>query len=205
MSPQRGSHGRLSAADWADAALAAMREGGGLAAIAIEPLAARLGATKGSFYWHFANREALVEAALARWEEQRTAEVDAGLASGEDALTRLRELFRHVTEAVADDPTELALLSHTDHPQVAAVVRRVAHRRLACLVTLFRELGLSEEDARVRGLQAYCGYLGRAHLARALPELLPRGEENRRYLDAVVASLTGPVGEGPPREGAARP
>ncbi|MGH3388225.1 MAG: TetR family transcriptional regulator, partial [Actinomadura sp.] len=41
---------RLSRADWANAALEAIAEGG-LAAVAIEPLATRLGTTKGSFYW----------------------------------------------------------------------------------------------------------------------------------------------------------
>jgi len=50
-----------------DAALAAIAEGG-LAAVAVVPLAERLGATKGSFYWHFPSREALVEAALAAWD-----------------------------------------------------------------------------------------------------------------------------------------
>ena len=43
----------------------------GLAAVAVEPLAARLGATKGSFYWHFRNRDAMLEAALQRWERPR--------------------------------------------------------------------------------------------------------------------------------------
>src|SRR5262245_51259246 len=60
------SRRRLTPADWADA---------GLAAVAVEPLATRLGTTKGSFYWHFRSREALLEAALARWEEQTTTAV----------------------------------------------------------------------------------------------------------------------------------
>ena len=60
--------------DWAAAALAAIADGG-LAAVAVEPLAARLGTTKGSFYWHFANRDALLAAALALWEETTTTDV----------------------------------------------------------------------------------------------------------------------------------
>ena len=60
---------RLSPQDWIDAALAAIAAGG-LAAVAVEPLAARLGTTKGSFYWHFASRDALLKAALANWEQQ---------------------------------------------------------------------------------------------------------------------------------------
>ena len=33
---------------------------GGVEAIAVEPIAAELGTTKGSFYWHFKNRDSLV-------------------------------------------------------------------------------------------------------------------------------------------------
>src|SRR5215831_599523 len=83
---------RLSADDWAGAALAALAEGG-LAAVAVEPLAARLGATKGSFYWHFANRSALQEAAVLRWEERHTEAVIARLAGLADPAERLRRLF----------------------------------------------------------------------------------------------------------------
>ena len=39
---------------------------GGVDSIAVEPIAAELGATKGSFYWHFKNRDSLV-AALDEW------------------------------------------------------------------------------------------------------------------------------------------
>ncbi|RKN42219.1 TetR/AcrR family transcriptional regulator [Streptomyces hoynatensis] len=193
MSRQRGTRarGHLTAADWAEAALAAMREGGGLAAIAIEPIAARLGATKGSFYWHFANRDALIEAALARWETLRTEEVLAQLQLATDPMTRIRELFQQVTAAVAEDPTEIALLAQAGHPVAGPVLRRVTQRRLDYLAGLFGELGLPEAEARQRSLQAYCGYLGRAQLAHAMPEVLPTGEENARYLDAVIASLLG--------------
>ena len=64
---------RLSAEDWAQAALDLIAEQG-VAAVAVEPLARRLGVTKGSFYWHFPSRDALLSAALERWEavEQET-------------------------------------------------------------------------------------------------------------------------------------
>ena len=64
---QKLEKSRLSAEDWALAALDVIAESG-LAAVAVEPLARRLGVTKGSFYWHFPSREALLVAALERWE-----------------------------------------------------------------------------------------------------------------------------------------
>src|SRR5918998_6119560 len=87
---------RLSRKDWIEAALAAIAEGG-VAAVAVEPLAARLGATKGSFYWHFANRDALLQAALAQWEEQTTTVVISEIKSGPDEpIDRLRRLVSRV-------------------------------------------------------------------------------------------------------------
>ena len=55
----------LTAADWAEAALQLIAEAG-LNALTIDALAARIGVTQGSFYWHFPNRSALVAAALDR-------------------------------------------------------------------------------------------------------------------------------------------
>ena len=86
--------GRLSADDWAQAALDLIAEQG-VAAVAVEPLARRLGVTKGSFYWHFPSREALLVAALERWEKVEQ-EVFSSLEPIPDPRERLRALFRLV-------------------------------------------------------------------------------------------------------------
>src|SRR5690606_17996288 len=74
--PARGH--RLSAADWAQAALDVIAEQG-VSAVAVEPLARRLGVTKGSFYWHFPSRDTLLQAALDRWEEVEQEQVFGSL------------------------------------------------------------------------------------------------------------------------------
>ena len=58
----------LNASDWEKEALELIAEQG-VQALAIEPLARRMGITKGSFYWHFSGRGALLDQALQRWEE----------------------------------------------------------------------------------------------------------------------------------------
>src|SRR5262249_6676712 len=84
---------RLTRDDWITAALAAIADGG-LAAVGVEPLAARLGATKGSFYWHFENRDALLEAAIRRWEKQTTTDVAAEITAARDPpASQLRRLL----------------------------------------------------------------------------------------------------------------
>ena len=86
---------RLSAADWAQVALDVIAEQG-VAAVAVEPLARRLGVTKGSFYWHFPSRDALLQAALERWEEVEQQQVFGSLEEEPDPRERLRRLFQLV-------------------------------------------------------------------------------------------------------------
>src|SRR5438128_10889157 len=56
-------------ADWLKAARLALLHRGP-DAVRVEPLARGLGVTKGSFYWHFKDRNALLEALLREWEEE---------------------------------------------------------------------------------------------------------------------------------------
>jgi AcrR family transcriptional regulator len=182
---------RLSRQAWTEAALQAIAEGG-LAAVAVVPLAERLGATKGSFYWHFPNREALVEAALAAWEQTTTSAVIEEIeAASADPRQQLRLLFKRVTELAARDRIELALLATADHPTVKPVLDRVTRRRIDFTAELFRRLGFPRADAKRRALLAYSAYLGHAQLVHATPQLLPRTPAARRaYLDDVLTALT---------------
>ena len=182
--------GRLTPDDWADAALKAIGRGG-LAAVAVEPLAASLGATKGSFYWHFRSRDALVEAALARWEAGHTDAVIRVVQEQPDPLSRLRTLLALVLESTGSDPIELAVLATADHPLVAPVLTRVTERRVAYTSGLFEELGFAPKDARHRGLLGVTAYLGLAQLAHATPGVVHHTAAARRdYLDLMVRVMT---------------
>lgn len=188
-SPKR----RLTRNDWAAAALAAIAEGG-LAAVAVEPLAARLGATKGSFYWHFANREALLAAALATWEEVTTTAVLAQVdRSSSDPREQLRLLIQLVVDMAERDPIGPALLAHASHPIVGPALHRVTQARIDGTVRLFDRLGFEPEQARRRALLAYSAYLGHCQLAHSTPGLLPEGQASKdEYLEHVLDALTVP-------------
>ncbi|ARF58296.1 TetR/AcrR family transcriptional regulator [Streptomyces gilvosporeus] len=183
-----GSRQRLTARDWADAALAAIAEGG-LAAVAVEPLAARLGTTKGSFYWHFAGRDALIEAALERWAEVATEAVIAETEAEPDPERRLRALLLRTTDAAVSDPLGMSLLATAADPRVAAALARVTERRIGYIAALFAELGFSQAEARRRGLLAYSAHLGHAQLGRAVPQALPTGADRTRYLESLIDAL----------------
>jgi AcrR family transcriptional regulator len=179
---------RLSADDWARAALAAIGEGG-VGAVAVEPIAARLGVTKGSFYWHFRDRRALLEAALCCWEREQTEAVIDAMAAEPDLVRRLRRLFAGAIDG-RRDPAELTLLAAAGDPAVAAALRRVTGRRISYMARVFEELGLAPATARSHALIAYNAYLGYLQLAHAAPEVLPRSPAARqRYLSDLLGAL----------------
>ncbi|MEU6084386.1 TetR/AcrR family transcriptional regulator [Streptomyces sp. NPDC047108] len=187
--PRRES-GRLTAQDWTDAALTAIGEGG-LSAVAVEPLAKRLGTTKGSFYWHFPSRDALIEAALSHWEETNTGRVIAEVEPETDPEKRLRRLFKAVPAATTGDPIEVTLLTSVAHPQVASALRRVTERRIAFVTQIFTDLGFPADEAQRRGLLAYTTHLGQIQLIHAVPQALPsETADQRRYLDTMLHTLT---------------
>ena len=164
----------LDAERWEEAALGAF-ERGGAAAVAVEPLARALGVTKGSFYWHFKNRQALLAAAVARWERLH---VDAPLAAASAIADPRRRLLALLGAASSKPPTIfLKMLEGVDEPVVAAAVTRAARRRVAFLESAFGDLGLTPAKARRQALFAYSAYVGRALLARDAPDLL--GDERK--------------------------
>ena len=194
MDMPNGKREALTAADWTEAALDALARGG-LPAVAVEPLAKELGATKGSFYWHFADRQALVAATLELWERRDTDRVIAAIDETQDVETRLRNLLRLAFASVLDGSAngagtvELALQASAGHPLVAPTLDRVTKSRLAALTRLYTELGLSRARARDRGLLAYTAFLGHAQVAHATPELLPKGRAFAAHVDQVVEAL----------------
>ncbi|MFE2751775.1 TetR/AcrR family transcriptional regulator [Actinosynnema sp. NPDC059335] len=171
--------------DWTAVALRALAEGG-VAAVAVEPLAARLGATKGSAYWHFPNREALLKATLERWEREHTEAVIELVESVAEPAARLRLLFGTVLERTRHSAVELAMLAAKDDPAVAPVLRRVTDRRLGYLEALFGELGFPADVARRRAVLAYSAYLGQAQLLSAAPDVLG---ERPALLEETLAAV----------------
>ncbi|WP_256646312.1 TetR/AcrR family transcriptional regulator [Thermomonas paludicola] len=166
--------GRLSAEDWAREALDQISEQG-VASVAVEPLARRLGVTKGSFYWHFPSRDALLQAALERWErDEQTAYV--ALESISDATERLRTLFKLIAHHNKTHIIYSELLKAAGHPAVDAVLGHVLERRTGFLFASFRQAGLSQKDALNRARMTYAMYVG--FLQLELPKF-----QNRQPLD----------------------
>lgn len=179
---------RLRAADWEAAALAALEESG-LTGIAVEPLARRLGVTKGSFYWHFQDREALLRAALILWERDYTERVIDAVAGIADPRERLVRLITDVSGARRSDKIHAALGAAGGDPLVRAALARASRRRLGYLEDCFAALGFPRPVAKRRALLAYAAYVGLIHLRLEVPAELPTGDEFERYIAHMIAAL----------------
>ena len=185
---RNGRSSRLSAEDWAQAALDLIAEQG-VGAVAVEPLARRLGVTKGSFYWHFPSRDALLQAALERWELFEQEQVFGSLEDVQDPRARMRQLFQVVAHEVQPHIIYSELLKALDHPMVRPVIDRVSQRRMDYLIASFRQAGLSSTDARHRARLAYAAYVGFLQLSLQLQQPKQAREEFEAYVEHVIETL----------------
>jgi AcrR family transcriptional regulator len=179
--------GRLSADDWAREALEQIADAG-VSSVAVEPLARRLGVTKGSFYWHFPSRDALLQAALERWEHDEQTAYGA-LESITDATERLRALFHLIAHHNKTHVIYSELLKASDYPAVQTVLAHVLERRIGFLFGSFRQAGLSQKDALNRARMTYAVYVG--FLQLELPKFQDRQpiEGFEGYIEHMMATL----------------
>ena len=180
--------GRLSADDWASEALEQIAETG-MSSVAVEPLARRLGVTKGSFYWHFPSRDALLQAALERWETMEQELVFGSLEKVADPRDRLRALFQLVAHEVKSHIIYSELLKALDHPAVSPVIGRVSQRRLDYLTASFRQAGLGRTEAQHRARLAYAAYVGFLQLSLQLRQPRLQHDEFEDYVEHVMQTL----------------
>ncbi len=150
---------------WVHAALQALAAGGP-DAVRIEALAVDLGVSKGGFYWHFAERQALLTEMLDSWEKAGTediiARVDSQPAGPRAKLQRLFEL----TSSPDGLAVELAVRDWSRRDRdVAERLRRVDNRRIGYIRSLFGQFCADENDVEVRSMLAYTLVVGSYFIA----------------------------------------
>ncbi|MDL4773193.1 TetR/AcrR family transcriptional regulator [Actinomadura xylanilytica] len=140
---------RTTRRDWVEAAYDELVRSGERG-IAINGLAARLGVTKGSFYWHFDDRADLVQAILDRWGNERTDEMlGLRLGSTADPRERLRRIQALAREVAPIDRAMRLWAQHDE--QVADAVRRADRSLLRHVGECLGGLGFGPADAVLRG------------------------------------------------------
>lgn len=166
---------RLSREDWIDAAYERF-SADGIAAVAVEPVARSLGATKGSFYWHFADRRTLVDAVLERWRDLETEQLIAEVELLETPQQRLAQLFQIIGHRSTQRSGERTLYADAAAAQVREQVTAVTERRVGYLAGLLRDCGVSDVEARRRAILLVSAIIGFQQLLASgwMPDIHPR-------------------------------
>jgi AcrR family transcriptional regulator len=178
---------RLSADDWVERGLALLMAEG-LGAIKISRLCRELGVTKGSFYWHFADVDALMAAIAERWCTQTREELSRLQdVQGLPPLDRIRAMGLRLVDD-ASWHVERALREWSAHdPDVAEVLRETERFIFGVVQQALLELGYDAAAARLRaGLLVYAG-IGFAYGQLALPK--PTAED----INDLVGFIAGDV------------
>jgi AcrR family transcriptional regulator len=156
---------------------------GGIGAVQVEPIARALGATKGSFYWHFADRAALLAAVLEWWKDETRWLVEAAR-EAETPRGRLHRYFELVA-AHREYPPDAEILSWARRDaDVARQVHDVERARLAFIEGELEGAGRAPEEARRLARIAYFATQGWVERAS-------RGEESYPRLPEFTAHLFG--------------
>ncbi len=198
MPPMKGSEKkRLTVIDWEEAALEVIAEQG-VDALAVEPLARKLGVTKGSFYWHFGSRDELLYSALKHWLDEESRMVEQ-IRAIENPRQRLIDLFRLAAQEHPSHKLLSALFQAQGDETIAHLLEQISAQRLASLSEAFAQLGMSQEEAHHRSLLAYTAYVGFLQLVRKSHGVKMTPEDFEQYInhmiDTLIPSHTPPSGE----------
>ncbi len=185
--PTRHANTKVGKDDWTRAALEVIAVEG-VGGVKVESLASRLAITKGSFYWHFDDRQDLIAGALELWHRLATAEVIERLDRIDDPEQRLRALFAESFGDVVNGPIDALLVGKADDPVVGPTVVRATAERLEFLTRTYRDLGLPRQRAAARARLAYAAYLGISQLRR-IPGGAPSTAREESALDRQLEIL----------------
>jgi AcrR family transcriptional regulator len=181
---------QLDPEQWVDTAIDVLAKEG-VAGLRVEVLAKRCGVTKGSFYWHFKDRQALLDAILERWREGRIRDIEkttSGLAGRE------LEQLHYVIEVYGASRNrkgmsiELAVRDWARHDtRAAAIVESVDLYRLECTRRLFVTAGMSDAEAKSRSLLLYACVFGLS-LMHYAPFDDNLGDLKQRIAERIISS-----------------
>lgn len=148
---------------WVEAATELLAKEG-VSGLRVEVIAKRCGVTKGSFYWHFKDRQALLDAVLEQWKKGRIRDIEktTTVAAGQerDQLLYAIEVYG-ASRNRKGMSIELAVRDWARHDaRAAAVAEEVDLYRLECTRRLFVASGMSDAEAKSRSLLLYACVFG---------------------------------------------
>lgn len=142
--------------DWLSAALEVLVESG-IEAVQITKLAQRMEVTRGSFYWHFKDRDDLLSALVAAWRERNTGVMVAALDGATSLTDGILRLFRVWVDHRKFDPRLDQAMRDWGRrsPEILHAVEIEDDSRIAAITAFFRKFGYGDPDAFIRARILY--------------------------------------------------
>lgn len=187
VAPEPAARTPLTPETWIEAATDVLVDQG-IDHVRVDVLSGQLQVTRGSFYWHFRDREDLLRRVLRAWSERSTEQLTQRL---ERARSSPQEQLRDVISlpfrgraAVRAARIELAIRAWARRdPMAQAAVDEADASRIAYHESVFRALGFGDQDARMRAFLLYSYEVAESLLTRQ------GNEADKRERSAFVERL----------------
>ncbi len=133
----------------------------GIALVKVEILARKLKLTKGSFYWHFRNRDDLLRSMVDWWREQQLSFIARlGEQHVDDPASQIKAVI-NFTQHTEDSHHDVAMREFARFNKLAALaVAAVDQQRVDYLAQLFRAADFTEQEALLRARTLYFYQVG---------------------------------------------
>jgi AcrR family transcriptional regulator len=183
-----GERGKLTPETWIQAATQVLVDQG-IDHVRVDTLAKTLGVSRGSFYWHFKDRDALLRGVLQAWIDQVTTALTRRLVNAaQNPQTRLRDLIslpHRGRAAVRTARIELAIRAWARRDTIARqAVDAADSSRIAYHEEVFRELGFTGADARARAFVTYGYEVAESVLNQS--ETTAERQQRQQFFEALI-------------------
>lgn len=158
---EQGGQPKLSRVDWLEKALD-MLIASGVDSVRITKLADALGVTRGSFYWHFADRSELLAAMLEVWAQSNTANIVHAATHAETLQDGILALFNCWLDPELFDPAlDFAVRDWArGDDALQAEIAKADGQRMDALIAMFAAHGFPQQQAIIRARNFYYTQMG---------------------------------------------
>ena len=178
----------LTPDSWIEAATAVLIDHG-IDSVRVDVLAGQLEVTRGSFYWHFPDREELLQRVLAGWRQKTTEQLTQRLEGAhDDAREQLRDVlslpFRG-RSAVRAARIELAIRAWARRDAMARqAVDEADASRIGYIAQVFSSLGFSISEARSPAYLLYAYVVAESEIGAH--GMAAQRDERRRFVERLM-------------------
>lgn len=169
----------------------------GIDHVRVDVLAGQLAVTRGSFYWHFRDREDLLRRVLQAWRDGATVNLTQRLErASPDAREQLRDVISLPFRGKAAQRAariELAIRAWARRDAMARQALDEADAaRIAYIAQIFSALGFTPVEAHQRAFLLYTYVVGESQITTPGPASLRK--DRAAFVEALLLQRSGPAG-----------